>query len=257
MDELEFRKRVYANPKEISQEVRNAAAANPVLQKILDETVALDADISELANSIAVPAGLAEKLLAIPETVDTQATSREASKPSSNNLFQYYAIAASLIFALGIGAIVTLGGGPTSTELAFGSEVINHLYHEVREIDAIKNGTDLSTVTMPAVAAVMAEATTQFSDEEFLQSMPVRFAKICVVIPTYHSAHLMVQGTQGAVNIIVIDNSPVTSEYLINDDRFNGIVVPMGNGNLILIGEKDENLDTYKSMFSENVEWVI
>jgi len=67
----------------------------------------------------------------------------------------------------------------------------------------------------------------------------------------------MLQGSTGAINVIVINNSPVTNEFSIKDDRFSGIVIPMGDGNLILIGEKNENLDQYKSMFSQNIEWVI
>jgi hypothetical protein len=31
----------------------------------------------------------------------------------------------------------------------------------------------------------------------------------------------------------------------------------MGEGNMILVGEKDENLDQYKVLFSDSVEWVI
>jgi hypothetical protein len=57
--------------------------------------------------------------------------------------------------------------------------------------------------------------------------------------------------------VIVINNSPVDVEFSIRDERFNGIVVPMAQGNMILVGEKNEDLNQYVSMFSENVEWVI
>ena len=42
MDEIEFRKRVYANPQTPDQEVLDAAGNNPDYQKILDQTQAGD-----------------------------------------------------------------------------------------------------------------------------------------------------------------------------------------------------------------------
>lgn len=257
MHELEFRKRVCANPGELDRETLDAASANPAFQKILDETLQLERDIVALTRSVSAPDTLAERLLNIPASENSIAGGREASKPSSNNFFQYYAMAASLLLALGIGAVVVLGGGPSSSEIAFGSDVIRHLYHEVTEIDAINDGTYRATATTPNVADVMAQAGTQFNDEEFLRAIPVRFAKICVVLPDFNGAHLMVEGNLGTVNVILIKNSPVTSEYTIQDDRFRGMVVPMEEGNMILIGEQDENLEELKSMFAQNVEWAI
>jgi hypothetical protein len=61
----------------------------------------------------------------------------------------------------------------------------------------------------------------------------------------------------GAVSIFVINNSPVDTEYQIRDDRFDGVVIPMDEGNMIRGGEKDEDLDQFKELFSDSVEWVI
>lgn len=152
---------------------------------------------------------------------------------------------------------VTLCGGPYPAEIAFGSEVIQHLYHEVNEINSINDDTELSTVSVPVVVEVMAQADTQFNEEKFLSAMPVRFAKPCVVLPEFQSAHLMLHGNHGAVSVIVINNEPVTTEYSIRDGRFQGVVVPMSKGNLILIGEQDENVDSIKSLFAQNVSWSI
>jgi hypothetical protein len=255
MDELEFRTRVYANPTDVDKDLLEAAQAEPRLQTILDDARAFEADLQHQLHNIEIPAALANTLLALPERAES--STPVASKLASTSFFQYYAMAASLVLAVGIAAVLTLNGGPSATETAFGADLIMHMYHEINEIDAITAGTDTSTIAMPAVAQVMAEAETQFNDEEFLRAMPVRFAKPCVIIPTYQSAHLMVQGSHGAVNVIVINNSPVNSEYSIQDDRFDGVVVPMNEGNLILIGEKDENLDEYKALFEDRVEWTI
>ena len=67
----------------------------------------------------------------------------------------------------------------------------------------------------------------------------------------------MLEGSQGVVTMIVISNSPVDVKISIRDERFIGIIVPMDQGNMILVGEKDKDLYQFASMFSENVEWVI
>ena len=57
--------------------------------------------------------------------------------------------------------------------------------------------------------------------------------------------------------MIVINNSPVSAEYIFRDERFNGIVVPMGAGNMVLVGENNEDLEQYKTLFTDNIDWVI
>ncbi len=167
------------------------------------------------------------------------------------------AIAAILLLAVGVTFSLMFNSGPSSAEIAFGNEVIQHLYVDEVEIKAITAGTDSSILAMPVINQAMADSGTRLVNVDFLQGIPVRMAKPCPVLPAYQSAHLVIQGSQGAVSIIVVNNSPVSLEYTIRDDRFEGVVVPMGEGNMILLGESDENLDQYKDLFSEGVDWVI
>ena len=103
----------------------------------------------------------------------------------------------------------------------------------------------------------MANAGTRLVSYGPAQEFEVRSAKPCEILPAYQSAHLVLEGSHGAVSVIVINNSPVDVEFNIRDDLFNGIVVPMEQGNMILVGEKNEDLNQFASMFSGNVEWVI
>ena len=57
--------------------------------------------------------------------------------------------------------------------------------------------------------------------------------------------------------MIVTNNSPVDVEFSIRDERFISIIVRMDQGNMILAGEKNKDLNRFASMFSENVESVI
>jgi len=115
--------------------------------------------------------------------------------------------------------------------------------------------TDL--LAMPAINESMANAGTQLVSNSSIQNLAIRSAKPCEILPAFESAHLLVEGVQGAVSVIVINNSPVSGEYSIRDDRFNGIVIPIGEGNMILVGEKNEDLSQFKTLFAQNVEWII
>lgn len=265
MDELEFRKRIYANPRELEQEVLDAARANPPLQKILDESLKFEASLGDLLASPEIPEGLAGRLHAIPEAdnangdetvVADQSNVRplRASKPS---FFQYYAVAASLILAVGIVFSLMSNTGPSSADVVFGDEMLAHLHHDIEEIDEITSGAAYAVLDLDEVNFTLANTGTQLMRQDSTGDFGVRSAKPCEILPAYESAHLVLQGSQGAISVIVINNSPVDVEFSIRDDRFEGIVLPMEGGNMILVGEKDEDLSQYASLFAENVEWVI
>ncbi len=279
MDELEFRKKVYENPGHLDQESLDMARTNPDYQKILDESVEFESVLSELLNNTEVPDDLATKLLAIPGedrleaaeslTTNSLATNSLATKEPTTasrvtpvrskkqNFFHYYAVAASLVLALGLSFSLRVNNGPSAADIVFGDDLLSHLHSDNVEINDITNGQSYAVLDLSEINVSIANAGTRLVSHDPSLNFEVRVAKPCEILPSYQSAHLVLEGTQGAVSIIVINNSPVEVEFSIRDDRFNGVVVPMGEGNMVLVGEKNEDLDQYKSLFSENVEWLI
>jgi hypothetical protein len=265
MNETDFRKRIYSNPLEPDEETLEQANGNPRLSKILGETQQMEKQMQSILNTVAVPRDLQAKLLAIPSSDDSNqspahAPQRFEDKPAASaNYFQYFAIAASLVLALGVSFSLTFNpeSGPSSAELAFGNEVLQHLYHEDAEIAAINSGAELPTVGMPMIRNAMAPVGTQLKPASVAMAAAVKFAKPCIIIPAFESAHLILQSSQGAINVFVINNSPVSMEYAIKDDRFSGIIMPTDKGNMILVGESNTDLTEYKKLISENVDWVI
>ena len=262
MDELEFRKRVYADPNNLDQETLDAASANPELQRILDQTRKIEARFDELVQDTKQPpAQLRDRLLAIPaqdiETANPSPGISHKTESANRPWYRHFALAASLVVAVGATASFFVERGPDAEEIAFGNQVITHIYHEASEIDAINAGTLLASFTTPAVNEVMANSGSHLSNADFLQQMPVRYANPCLIASPYNSSHLILQSSDGAINVIAVDNEPVSQEFIISDERFSGIVVPLSHGNLIIIGEKDQNLDNYRDLFSDNLEWEI
>lgn len=256
MDELEFRKRVYTDPARLDEETLQAASENPEFQRILDQTKTLDKRISTAAQSTAVPEGLHARLLAIAESESSQSSARPKSN-ANQPWYRNFALAASLVVAIGASASFFIERGPDEGELAFGNQVIAHIYHEVAQIDAINAGSLQRDFATPVVNEVMANSGTQLRNADFLQQMPVRYANPCLIANPFNSSHLILQSDDGAINVITVDNEPVSEEFFIGDERFAGIVIPLAAGNLIIIGEKEQDLRDYRDLFSENLEWVI
>lgn len=257
MDELEFRRRVYANPGDLKQELLDAAAANPDLQRILDESLAFEDSLSAAIASTEIPAGLDEKLrsLADDSTVaDISATANVSSlRAKKQSFYQYYAIAASLVLAVGIVFSLNFNAGPSSADVVFGEAVLDHLHHDISEINDITEGEVYAVLGLDEVNSNMVDAGVSLANS----SIEVRSAKPCEIIPAFQSTHLLLQGAQGAVSVILVNNSPVDVQFTIRDDRFEGVILPMESGNMILVGEQNEDLSQYASLFAESVEWTI
>ena len=263
MDELEFRKRVYGNPRDLDEEILELARANPDYQKIIDETLAFENSMGSLLQDSEAPEDLMMQLLAIPGKAEAEESNQQSGSSVSpirarkQSLFRYYAVAASLILAVGIVVSLGLNGGAASANKVFGDDLLAHLHHDIEEIDDISNGETYAVLGLDEVNSTMATAGTRLVSHDGSKDFDVRSAKPCEILPAYQSAHLVLEGSQGAVSVIVINNSPVDVEFSFSDDRFSGVVLPMGHGNMILVGEKDEDLNQYANLFSESVEWVI
>lgn len=257
MDELEFRQRVYANPRDLDQETLAAARENPEYQRILEETLKLEASLEDTLSATEIPASLAQSLYDIPAN-DTDTTDNVVSmRRNKLGLPRLLAFAACLLVAIGVTFPLMQNRSPSAAELAFGEDVIAHLYVEIAEIDAINSGSNNSLIGIPVINQVMANAGAYLTTDNLARTLPVRFARPCDVILPYNSAHLILEGMQGSVNVLIINNSPMSMEYRISDSRFSGLVMPLDQGNLVILGEGGEDLNEVKNLMADNIEWSI
>ena len=91
--------------------------------------------------------------------------------------------------------------------MAFGQQVVNHVYMELDEIGA-SSGASLQQVNQ----AVRSIGVTLVNDRA-LGQLGISFAKPCAILAQGSSAHLVADGNRGAVNIIITDNSPVRRQF--------------------------------------------
>jgi len=254
MDELEFRQRVYADPDNPGPEVLEAAASDPALLAILKQARAMERDLHSVANGIEPPADLHARLRALPES-DPQS----GAKPERSNTgaFQYFALAASLVLAVGFILGLDWRGAAIPEELAMGNAIVEHLYHEETEFAAIRAGEMTAAIPYSEVNRVLANAGANLGTSAQLSELRVLYANPCLVLPGHQSAHLILQSTQGPLSVIVINNSPVERELRIGDEQFSGMIIPFERGNLVLVGESGAEVSRYRDLFADGVNWVI
>lgn len=247
MDDLEFRRRAYANPQDQDADFLEAAQSNPERAQLLEQLKTLDARVGAAANSVSAPASLVARLKALDETA---ANDSIIAKPS---LRRFIAVAASLVVAIGL--IMSPGlitARPSAADLKFHDDVIGHVYREVARFDTKRE--DASIVQ---INRVLEEAGGHLRDAERIKAMHIKFAIGCNIAPNSKGAHIVLDGEKGSVSVIVVHSSPVTTTFDVNDTRFAGKIIPFGEGNLIIVGEKNEALDKYESMIADAFEWSI
>tara|TARA_R110002167_G_scaffold14659_2_gene59105 strand:+ start:830 stop:1576 length:747 start_codon:yes stop_codon:yes gene_type:complete len=248
MDDLEFRRSAFAEPQSQDPEFLAAAQSSPERTALLLQLQALDARVSAAAQSVPVPSGLADRLKALEEPAANDAVVENKSKAR-----RYIAVAASLVVAIGL--ILSPGlitARPSASDLKFHDEVIGHVYREVARYDTKRE--DASIVQ---INSVLEEAGGHLRNEERIKQMHIKFANGCNIASNGKGAHIVLDGEKGSVSVMVVHNSPVTTTFDVNDSRFAGKIIPFGEGNLIIVGEKDEPLDKYQAMISEAFEWSI
>tara|TARA_R110001606_G_scaffold225996_3_gene374075 strand:+ start:1005 stop:1751 length:747 start_codon:yes stop_codon:yes gene_type:complete len=248
MDDLEFRRNAFADPQNQDPDFLAAAQSSPERVALLQQLQALDARVGAAARSVPVPSSLAARLKALEEPAANDAIVAKKSKTS-----RYIAVAASLVVAIGL--IISPGlitARPSASDLKFHDEVIGHVYREVARYDTKRE--DASIVQ---INSVLEEAGGHLRSEERIKQMHIKFANGCNIASNSKGAHIVLDGEKGSVSVMVVHNSPVTTTFDVNDSRFAGKIIPFGEGNLIIVGEKDEPLDKYQEMISEAFEWSI
>ncbi len=243
MDDLEFRKRALANPHDSDEDFVAATSSTPERMRLVQDIQALDKRIVEMVSAVTVPADLATRL---------KSRQPRVSRPVKSVWSSYYAMAASLVIAVGV--ILSIGlqsANPSAADLQLHDDALRHVYREEPRYERAVN--DLS---WQQINAVIAEAGVHLRDNERIKTMHIKFANGCR-LASGNGAHIVLEGTKGSVSVLIVHSSPVKTRFDVNDPRFAGKIIPFGEGNLIIVGEKEEPLETYEALLTDAFEWAI
>ncbi|KLN63030.1 MULTISPECIES: DUF3379 domain-containing protein [Vibrio] len=238
MDELEFRRRIMSDPKQRDGEVNAALKENEQNAQFADEVLELDKQIAK-AMTVDVPEDLADRILFNQTSVSRDNVVRP------NFARKAMAMAASVAFVAGL-LVGQLNWGnlvvsPAQASLA--STAMKHVVNEKPFVDRLDEQVKSSQIN-----AKMMPFDHQLSD-----SFPyhVYYLNHCGFGKT-NALHMVFQGEKGKVTLF-LTGIPSNQAVDFNEDGMTGIVEPMGDTSLIIVGEQGENV----AKIAESVSKII
>ena len=206
-------------------------------QAFRDEIRALDANIAK-ALRLDLPA------LTLPELPTIEAQDNVVSLASRRSLTKprWFALAASVMLAAVIGVRMF---AVDADNISLANEVLAHLDHE------------------PAALVV---SSTPVSDERLIKVVPasvahmdhgaglITYAQSCEIngktVP-----HLVIQGEWGPVTILLMPDEEIAAAQTLDGDNVHGVILPVGNGSIAIIGAREESLESIEKSVLSSVAW--
>lgn len=155
----------------------------------------------------------------------------------------WLAVAATVVLAAFV-AVRMLAPGQVYASLA--DEVLAHMGHEPDSLrvtdEAVPDG---------RLRSVVAGDVAEFDQEKAL----ITYAQTCVIngrdVP-----HLVMQGERGPVTILLMPEEKVAGAVPLDDATWHGVILPVGNGSIAIIGGRDEAIDDVEQTVLNSVTWT-
>ncbi len=191
------------------------------------------------AMSIPVPELTMPELPEIDtEKVVSLAARRSIPRPA------WFALAATVVLAVFVG-IRTPEMGTTGGTLE--EEVLAHLDHEPQALRVTS-----TPVSDSLLADVVPGNIATMNDDVGL----ITYARSCVIngktVP-----HLVIQGKYGPVTILLMPDEKVSQTKLLDGVNIYGFIVPVGDGSIAIIGDREEQLGQIEQNVLNSVTWDI
>jgi len=180
--------------------------------------------------------------LTMPELPDVDA-GNVTVLPFRRRRMRLMALAASILVALAIGIRLNL---PDPVYGSLAEEVLAHVDHEPAAL----------RVTNEAVSAERLERAVPAKVATFKPgSALVTYAQSCIIngktVP-----HLVIQGEHGPVTILLMPEETVSAITPLEGLSVHGLIVPVGNGSIAIIGDREEALEPLRENVVKSVTWT-
>jgi len=233
MDELEFRRRLYAEPNENDPLIEAFAKEDADRNKFLNDIKQLDRDISNALN-IPVPENLADKLI-LNQAFESHRVEKKKRRV-------HLAIAASVAFCCSILINFTMKQAP----LDIGQHALAHVNHELNSLNPTDKRYQLAQIN-----------TQLASFGGSVSNLPgeITYSTFCD-FDGQRSLHLVFQTEQGPVTLFIVPSkNGYDAQSQFKNERFNGEVYQTQKASLIMVGENGQDLEKYQKQVADNIIW--
>jgi hypothetical protein len=221
MDELLFRRTIYAEPNTTDPDIIQAAKNDPAKQAFWDEVKAMDTQLAQAMN-IAVPENFADKLI-LRQGMD-EFTQKRRKRP------WFVAMAASVAMVVGVSYMTLLAGNN-----GLANDVFAHVSHEYMNKEITMGG---QNITQEAINEKMATFNGALS-EDIGEVVSVNYC----YLNTIKSLHMIIRGKTGLVNLFVVtDNKSKELEEDFSNDELIGTSFLLSSAKIIIVGDDREDV---------------
>lgn len=246
MDELEFRRRVIAQPNNLDKEVLKFAANNPERLKFISDTKAFDKQLHN-ALTTPVPDNLAERIL-LNTSLQDKATTEEKVPKYKSAMFKFdrmhLALAASFLIAVGTFFL----SSTHHSSIAAGEHALAHVYYE---INALNKNDPISLQTVNDKLSLLGGHIDELPGK-------VTFATFCN-FKGERGLHLVFESDFGPMTVFIVPSEnrafSLGDEHF-QDARFEGQINRGTQADTILIASVGAPLSTYNKRVTGAIRWL-
>lgn len=201
-------------------------------------------DMQALDEKISRALALDVPELAMPPLDDVD-TAHVVSLPPRRRVAMktWYSVAATVALTVFIG--FRYGPGNNSGNISLADEVLAHVTHEPRALLASNEKVSDSHLddVMPARIAAMDHS-----------AGLITFAETCPISGN-DVPHLVIQGEHGPITIMLLPNEKISAAISLNDENSHGVILPVGDGSIAIVGSRDEKLEEVQKKVLQSVTW--
>ncbi len=235
MDDLQYRRSIYADPTSQNDDIIAAKNADPSKKQLAQELCLFDEKLKQ-AMKIPVPDDLCNKLL-LRQTLASYQQDKRKSRV-------YLALAASVAIIAGL-VVNYLQFSNSYTNL--GDYALAHVYHEQNDFA----NSDNNRVSLTSLNKKMVTFNGSFSASlgELISANYCRFDGM-------RSLHLVFQGLTDTVTVFVVPKKAhlaFTNKF--SDNKLQGESLGFKHANIIVVADKNESLEKWQRNINDNVTW--
>lgn len=232
MDELEFRRRIYADPNTTDSDVVEAAKADSNKRDFWNEQKQLDTQLKQAAK-VEVPEDLVNKLI-------WQQSADEFSRYKRKSRW-YMALAASVAFTVGIGFTMWY-----HQPVSLGGQALAHMQYAETE-----RAHTLLPVNLEMVNAKLASFGASFTDD----IGKVEVANYCH-LSTVRSLHLILDTPEGKMSVFIVpERSDIRVPAEFEDKQYRGESLTLQRASIMVVGDKNADLDNMKKSVADRIRF--
>jgi len=182
--------------------------------------------------------------LKMPELPDVDSSGVTPLRTRKRSLAPvWFAIAATVVLAASISVRMS---GVFESHDSLADAVLAHIDHEpgALRVSNVAVSDDRLARAVPASLAVYERGDSL-----------ITYAQPCVIngntVP-----HLVVQGEYGPVTILLMPDEKLAEVTPIDGENVKGVILPVGNGSIAIVGGRDEPLETIRKNVLNSVTWT-